>query len=420
MMTNKWNTSIHRQPAASTGSPDSATDGPSARLSEDQQQLVRNHIGLVAGPLRRSVGRILHPRRHREWEDLFQEGCLGLIQAAMTFDPARGIPFPSYALPRIQHAVSRGVRRCFQTVALPVLRKKPAGAAKPAHETQNAPAIGGPETTLVRDGAAFDEWPDAPLPWPTVQALGDVSLEDDSAQKCHEYGTFDFETVGDRLREKYDRAARRAALHVVRTLPRRRAAHAAIALLLRERLLLPEEESRRPLRQIARESQTSYARVAQCEKRLIEETRRLLLADPEFGELRRRARAHPIGVHAPFDERLARDLRTLSADSYVRSLRCAPPSLRARLLMALEDIAAVGWEDVVRDRVERLPARRRERLFHLARALFDDPSEHPRRGRRRNPMNQRKRRPARTSPTPDRRSAPPSTARSTPVGSTEM
>lgn len=56
-----------------------------------QRCLVRDNMGLVAVHLRRNVVN-LHPKWEREWDELFQEGYLGLIRAATAFRAERGDP----------------------------------------------------------------------------------------------------------------------------------------------------------------------------------------------------------------------------------------------------------------------------------------------------------------------------------------
>lgn len=53
------------------------------------------------------------------FEDLFQEGVLGLLRAADHFDWRRGTRFSAYAAWWVRHAISRGVRDATTTVRLP-------------------------------------------------------------------------------------------------------------------------------------------------------------------------------------------------------------------------------------------------------------------------------------------------------------
>ena len=100
-------------------------------LTDEQRRLVRENIGLVSVHLRRYVGNLAFPRRDREWDDLFQEGCLGLIQAAAAFRQERGIPFAAFALARIHNAVSRALHCKFSTVHVPPKRND-ARSGRPA------------------------------------------------------------------------------------------------------------------------------------------------------------------------------------------------------------------------------------------------------------------------------------------------
>lgn len=60
--------------------------------------------------MRGIIGLLVGSNRRGEADDLFQEGCLGLLDAAKTFDPARGVPFKAYARKRIRWAVSKAER----------------------------------------------------------------------------------------------------------------------------------------------------------------------------------------------------------------------------------------------------------------------------------------------------------------------
>lgn len=50
-------------------------------------------------------------RRSEHFEDLVQEGMLALVEAARTFDEARGVKFLTYATPAIHQRVQRFLRR---------------------------------------------------------------------------------------------------------------------------------------------------------------------------------------------------------------------------------------------------------------------------------------------------------------------
>ena len=76
-------------------------------LDPAQRARVRNNLGLVASYLRRSTTIPPQPMSRCEYDDLFQEGTLGLMRAAVRYDPARDKTFAAFALKHI-HAGTAG------------------------------------------------------------------------------------------------------------------------------------------------------------------------------------------------------------------------------------------------------------------------------------------------------------------------
>ena len=66
--------------------------------------LVRRHLPLVRSLVRRFAGRGV------DADDLLQQGMLGLLQAILGFDPARGFQFSTYAVPHILGEIRRFLR----------------------------------------------------------------------------------------------------------------------------------------------------------------------------------------------------------------------------------------------------------------------------------------------------------------------
>ena len=64
------------------------------------------HAGLVRLCMRRFAGRGLNP------EELYQQGCLGLMAALRRFDPDRGTRFSTYAVPLILTEMKRYADLC--------------------------------------------------------------------------------------------------------------------------------------------------------------------------------------------------------------------------------------------------------------------------------------------------------------------
>ncbi len=69
--------------------------------TEQREEFICSHIGLVHSCVRRFVGRGM------EYDDLFQAGCEGLIKAADGFDTTRGLQFSTYAVPVILGEIRR-------------------------------------------------------------------------------------------------------------------------------------------------------------------------------------------------------------------------------------------------------------------------------------------------------------------------
>ncbi len=69
-----------------------------------KNELILQNMGLVHSIVRRFSG------RGHETEDLFQIGCIGLIQAAKRFDQSYGVKFSTYAVPMIMGEIKRFIR----------------------------------------------------------------------------------------------------------------------------------------------------------------------------------------------------------------------------------------------------------------------------------------------------------------------
>lgn len=323
-------------------------------LSARQQRLVFENRGLVALHIKRFVPGLAEPRRDREWDDLFQEGCLGLIRAAETFDPRRGIPFAAYALPRIHGAVHKALHTRFATIAVPLAK-----AHKPGTKGKNRKEEDDDRRDENPSASSEGEWPA-----PKLTALGDRELIHSATSKCREADVgdaHDGETVGDRLREKYDRAVRRAASIVAQGASIRGDRGALVEAIVEQRLLVPQAEYRTAMRRIARETGSSYARVSQCELRIRECVRTTLEGDPEFEVLDRRARSDPNGVDASIDDALERDLTAASAERFMARLADPRADDRLAKLDTLLDDAREELRSLIRDRFAGLGPDERER-----------------------------------------------------------
>ncbi len=292
------------------------------KLTDRQRDLMERHVGLVGVHLRRFFPGLNHPRRDREWDDLFQEGCLGLARAASCYDAACGVPFPSYAFRRIRLAVGRAIPRAFATVRMP-------------------------------DGAAEDAG--------TV-----VSLECDpparAADARHDlFAERAIETIGERVRAKYERAVREATDTVRDALNQRRSR--VVERVADERFLVPDEDYRTHLRRIARDTNTPYSRVTGIERRLAELVRDRLSADGELDAMQVEARRSPDGMAAELDGgALSRVSDHLDAQ-ISRSFDTWPAAQRARVLTRLLFCCDAEMNDLLQTLLPRLSIEQKSALL---------------------------------------------------------
>src|SRR5262249_36803890 len=148
-------------------------------LNDAQRDLVAKHIGLVGVHLRHHPGFLTVAQRRNQWHDLFQEGCMGLIHAATTYGEGNPIPFPAWALLRIHMYVSLAMHR-----------------ERQADRTTNGLAYLLNNSIRSRGGNSSAE---------TLHTWSGDAID------CGYDSGGRPDTIGDRIREKYDRAAIQAA-----------------------------------------------------------------------------------------------------------------------------------------------------------------------------------------------------------------
>jgi len=106
---------------------------PGARRVDRAEEAFRaSYNEMVEGNLALVV-RIARPyeRFGLPFEDLIQEGNLGLLAAIRQFDPERGVPFPAYATGWIRQAICRAISIKSRTIRIPLdvlgLRRRACG-----------------------------------------------------------------------------------------------------------------------------------------------------------------------------------------------------------------------------------------------------------------------------------------------------
>lgn len=309
-------------------------------LTTEQKKRVQENLGLVAVHLRRFVHNLVVPRRDREWEDLFQEGCMGLIKATMTYREDSGIEFAAYALPRIHNAVSRALDRKFTTIIFPPRRKK---------------RVEGDSS-----GSLKSHDPSRPKEYSLVSDVSD-SLHDPRHHNPDFHA--ENETIGERLRCKYERAVFEAADTINRRTSTRGDRDELVQWITRERFLIPQQESRRALRQIARDTKSSYARVAQCDKLMAQLVRNFLEEDPEFNELQKCRRNDVDGVERFIDPEMEIQLRHACIGEYIKRYHKADREVQANMLHAVMGAAGGDVEVMIHQLFTDLSSRDREQLL---------------------------------------------------------
>ncbi len=296
------------------------------KLSAQEKALVEQNLGLVNVHIRRCVSLPGGPRRDREYDDLFQEGSIALMQAARTYDPKRHGPFAAYAIPRIHHAVSIALYERFSTVRVP------AKSVKRAKQRRQEPGDSDrhrPEPALVDTRSLGDGEP---------SLAGSAGVRHRPAQTPGLAGrpwARRGRTVADAMRDLYEAAVREAARRVIEAGRGRSDRAELIRRFVDERLLVPEASSRTAKRQLARDFDCSIGRVQNCEEVLRSEIRRLLEAGDDFDALQRLARGDADGYGATLDEADAARVERQGVEGFATRFARLEPARQAHVLRQL-------------------------------------------------------------------------------------
>jgi len=239
-----------------------ASPGRAARLpalTDEQQELVRQHIGLVGVHLRNRVPTPRQPMRQREYDDLFQEGCLALVRAAARFNPKRDGLFAAYALPRIRGAVHLAIHDRFTLVHIPV---------RAARRAREQPAdITRPPIHVLEINPELEQ---------------SMTVEHRSAQPS--------DSIRHAIRRRYELAVRRTLEQMRRRIWRHRNPCAIMARIAEERMLIGAEQHRTALRQIARDFNVSSGRASEYERNFVAAVTGTFEKDPQVIALLEMAR----------------------------------------------------------------------------------------------------------------------------------
>lgn len=247
-------------------------------MSSRQRRLVERNLPLVHLTLQRCSD-LVHPRRAgAEPGELLQEGCLALVEAVRTHDPTRHGGFASFAMARIHYAMSRYAHEQHSLIRIPFITQR--------------------RRKKERDDAESDRHRPDPLPRVVRMSDDRKTPSQRSARRLYAEsmaGRGDGVTIGDLVRECYDRAAS----HVVSRMKNSQRCTAGLRGLVdqcsRERWMVPEPDARTSVRRLAALLGCSIGRITHCEERFRRQVVLALKADLTYRELLWMGRQHPEG-----------------------------------------------------------------------------------------------------------------------------
>lgn len=251
---------------------------PLEALSAAQRDLVERHLPLVRHTLKRHRHLIRRGQNSRDFSELFQEGCLALIEAVRNHDRAKHGHFAAFAMARIHFALSRYVHERQHAVRVPFITQRRHKSARKS-EKDEAEQARLPMVVRIQDFAPFASRRTKKAP----PGLPETS-------------------IGDLMRERIDVAMRR----VVETMKQGRrcspGTREVVERCARERWSVPEPDSRTSIRQLAKSLNCSVGRITHCEERFKKRMAETLAADEDYVALRERAGRSRHGL----DERIGR------------------------------------------------------------------------------------------------------------------
>ncbi|UCG34149.1 MAG: hypothetical protein JSU68_05845 [Phycisphaerales bacterium] len=279
---------------------------PNASLTPAQQAQVRENLGLVVDYLRRHISIPPRPMSRCEYDDLFQEGVLGLIQAVIRYEAGRGRSFAAFAVRHIHGTISRALAERFATIHVPVKKVKEAGRCRR-------------ERGMARPGGRSCPEDNAVWAPPVSANLGEQDVE---VRDRRGGVAWPERRLSDVLRERYEAAVRTAGVSAgLCGRGKGRSDRGALAeRLINDRLLIPEEDERTSLREIARRFGCTVGRVLGCERRITTLAAANLSRDPVYAYIRKLAARHADALRLEVNERLAGELSAIQNRHFVRRL----------------------------------------------------------------------------------------------------
>lgn len=275
-------------------------------LTGQQQDLVAGHLGLVGVHLRSRVRRGGHPRRIGfQHDDLFQAGCMGLIEAATHYRPGHCGSFAAYALPRIRRSVHAALLGEPSVVRVPYGRASIRRLDSTPHTHRTL--------SLTREPALAE----ARSTLPGLDPAGEA------------------ESIRHTLRARFVHAAEQVLERMAVDSRGRADAGYLYARVAADRVLVPDPARRTPVRRLAQELGVSSGQISVLEQRILAGIQAELAADVQVGLLVEFARHDPSGFDGLVDEARSDRLRAAELGAFERRFVSLDRDAQARWLYAL-------------------------------------------------------------------------------------
>lgn len=248
-------------------------------MSNRQQRLVQAHLPLVHLTLQRRTDQLQSRRLGRERNELFQEGCLALIEAVRSHDSARHGAFAAYAMARIHFAMSRFALEQNGVIRVPFITQRRRRRTADRADAERRRPDREPRVLRFKDGRVRTSWRRA---------------RDQRAERTVERN--DGARIGDLIRRHLDLAASQVVEEMKQSRRATGGNGEVLERCLQERWTVPEPEAKTSLREMAQQLGCSMSRISHCEKRFRRRLAAAIEADPVWTRLMDMARHSPAGM----------------------------------------------------------------------------------------------------------------------------
>lgn len=274
-------------------------------LSKRQRAIVERHLPLVRLTVRRHSGLARRDRDCRDPAELFQEGCLALVEAVRSFEASRHGVFAAYAMSRIHFAISRYAHEQCHPIRMPFISQRRERNRANALKSCAGDCRSG---EVIRPSVVH--YDDTTVTHSSQEAAGAKAFKDAPPHDVP------IATIGELVRERLDEAVQWSIAELCRGSRSRATTLRVVHRCLAERWMVPEPAARASIRELADALSCSVGRITHTEARFRRIVSRKLLEDDEFLALTRLARLHPAGMKRPMCRDELSRLRSESARSF--------------------------------------------------------------------------------------------------------